>query len=106
MIKIDVKTLIAGLAEKGIDVPTIQRDKMLHFGLGCLSVAAAVLVAVVWKYSPGFAMALAAAAMGAGYEWQQKFRGEGEISIADAAFTAAPGLLAWGAWEAFAYLVG
>jgi len=107
MDKIDVRELINQARDKSgkLKVPRIPRDKKLHFALGILAVFTAVVVAVVWDYAPGFAMALASTAMGVGYEAQQKYRGESGVSVADAIFTAAPGFLAWGgyaAWEAFA----
>ena len=105
MIKIDTKTLIAGLREQGAAIPKIERDKKLHFALGVLAVIAAVVVSAVWQYAPGFALALASTAMGIGYEWQQKFRGEGDVSFWDAAFTAAPGFLVWGIWELSGHLL-
>ena len=108
MEKIDVKALIAQAKLKvgEVNVPRVPRDKKLHLGLGVLAVIAAVVVSAVWQYAPGFALALASTAMGIGYEAQQKFRGEGDVSVWDAAFTAAPGFLAWGAWEAFGRLAG
>jgi len=103
MDKIDVRALINQARDKAGDlkVPRVPRDKKLHFALGILAVFAAVVVAVVWDYAPGFAMTLASTAMGVGYEAQQKYRGESQFSVADAAFTSVVGWLAWGAYAAW-----
>lgn len=77
------------------------KDNLLHLAMGSAVIVAVLLVMAIAKYDIGFALAVATTLTGAAYEAQQKFRGEGEVSMLDAAATAAPGFLAWGALALF-----
>lgn len=79
----------------------ISRDKLLHLAAGTAVVVTVLVVLAVAKHDLGFSLAVAATAVGLANEWQQKFRGEGEFSLLDAAATAAPGFMAWGAFALF-----
>ena len=77
----------------------IPRDKILHLIMGVLAVA--VTYAAVWigQHNLAFALAFVSTMFGAFYEWQQWYRGEGQVDIWDAVATAAPGFVAWGLLE-------
>ncbi|HOX89921.1 MAG TPA: hypothetical protein PLN55_09945 [Burkholderiaceae bacterium] len=79
----------------------IPRDKLLHLAAGAATVVAVLAVLAIAKHDIGFALATAGTLVGLAYEWQQKFRGEGEFSLLDAAATAAPGFVAWGLLASF-----
>lgn len=71
----------------------IAPDKMQHlvWGAGLAGLLGGVLLAARFT-SPGIAIGLGQIALAVGVEWYQKKRNEGQASVADAAFTAAPGL--------------
>jgi len=71
------------------------KDKLQHFIGGCVVVASAFLVLATAQYDTGFSIALATTLVGLGWEFIQKFRGEGTFSLLDAAATAAPGYAVW-----------
>lgn len=75
-------------------------DKRLHLigGFGLLLLLAAVLYAGR-ALGYGWALALGCTALALGVEWYQRFRREGTFSLTDAAWSAAPGVLAGAAWE-------
>ena len=77
----------------------IPRDKILHLIMGVLAVA--VTYAAVWigQHNLGLALAFVSTMFGAFYEFQQWYRGEGQVEIWDAVATAAPGFVAWGLLE-------
>jgi hypothetical protein len=76
---------------------TLPRDKLQHLAMGLG--AAAVTLLAIWlaQWQLGAAVALVCTAFGGFYEWQQGYRGEGQVDLWDAAATAAPGWLAWAA---------
>ena len=74
----------------------IQRDKVLHLALGAIAVVCAL--AGLWvldTWGVGALLAYTSTAVGVLYEAQQKFRGEGQVELLDAAATALPGWVAW-----------
>ena len=76
---------------------TIPRDKIMHAAAGVITLLAGAAVLAVFEFAgPGAAAALATTLVGVGYELQQRLRGDGEPSWADAAVTAAPGWFVWG----------
>ena len=79
----------------------LGKDKLLHLAMGAAVIVAVLAVLAIAKHNIGFALAVATTLTGVAYEAQQKFRGEGEVSVLDAAATAAPGFLAWGALALF-----
>jgi hypothetical protein len=69
-------------------------DKKIHFLFGTLTVAfSLIFLAIDHSFGAGLAIFFATSSVGALYEVQQKIRGEGEPSIADAVATAAPGAI-------------
>lgn len=85
-----------------MNLPTwLPRDKVLHAAMGAATVLALLALLAIAKHDIGFSLAMAGTAVGLAYERQQKFRGEGEFSLLDAAATAAPGYLAWGVLALF-----
>lgn len=85
-----------------MNIPTwIPRDKLMHAAVGLAAVLAVLLVLAVAKHDIGFSLAVATTPLGLGAEGLQKFRGEGDFSLLDAAATAAPGFLAWGVLASF-----
>lgn len=79
----------------------LPRDKALRAAMGLATVAIVLVVLAIAKHDIGFSLAVATTLVGLAYEWQQKFRGEGEFSLLDAAATAAPGYVAWGVLALF-----
>ena len=79
----------------------LPRDKALHAAMGAATVLGVLIVLAIAKQNIGLSLAVAGALVGLAYEYQQKFRGEGEFSLLDAAATAAPGFLAWGVLASF-----
>lgn len=74
----------------------MARDKLLHVLLGLLALACALLALWIYeRFGLGPTMAYTATAVGVLYEVQQKVRGEGQVEVLDAVYTAAPGWLAW-----------
>lgn len=74
----------------------MPRDKVLHLALGAIAVACALPgLRVLDTWGVGALLAYASTAVGVLYEGQQKFRGEGQVELADAAATALPGWVAW-----------
>lgn len=71
----------------------IAPDKLQHlsWGSGLALLLGGVLLAAKFL-SPGVAIGLGQVALAFGVEWYQKRRGEGTPSLADAAFTATPGI--------------
>ncbi len=70
----------------------LAKDKILHVAFGAGSALAAVLIVeVAHRFGLSWAMLLAAAMIGVGYELQQKLRGNGQPSWADALATSAGG---------------
>jgi hypothetical protein len=82
-------------------IEKVPRDKLMHMGMGVATVVGAAVICIVARYNFGFAMAIATTLVGIAYEAQQKYRGEGEPSWADAAATSAPGFVVWGGLEVF-----
>ena len=70
----------------------IARDKVLHAAMGVAVVLGVLLLLLIAKHNTGAALAAATTLVGVAYEGQQKFRGEGEVSLLDAVATAAPGI--------------
>jgi VanZ family protein len=80
-------------------------DKLLHLKLGVpMAIMLAVVVFVAQYAGPGFAVALGAVWLGVGVEMYQKYRNEGEASWADAAASAAAGVVAGLGYELWRYL--
>ena len=79
---------------------SIPEDKRLHLIFGAVAAAGAFVVLLLGHaFGIGPALAFASTAVGVGYEIVQRVRKSGTPSLADAAFTAAPGWLAWaGLW--------
>lgn len=77
----------------------LPKDKLLHAAFGALTAVAVVpLLYITVRFGAAVAMVIAAVMMGVGYELQQKLRGDGEPSWADALATAVGGgLIALGA---------
>lgn len=76
---------------------TIPKDKLQHVALGAIYVAAGFAHSYVAdKYGWGAAAAFDAALGGVAYEVNQRVRGEGEVSVADALASALPGAAVWG----------
>jgi len=73
----------------------IAKDKLQHLAMGLG--AAVVTLLAIWlaQWQLGAALALVCTAFGGFYEWQQGYRGEGQVDPWDFAATAAPGWLAW-----------
>lgn len=74
-------------------------DKILHAAMGIGAVVVTFAAIVIAEHSLGAALALVSTAFGAFYEFQQWYRGEGQVDIWDAVATAAPGFVAWGLLE-------
>lgn len=79
----------------------LPRDKVLRAAMGAATVVGVLAVLAIAKHDIGFALAVATTLVGLAYEWQRKFRGEGEVSVLGAAATAVPGFLAWGVLASF-----
>ena len=78
----------------------IQRDKLLHFGLGCVWLfAAMVSYWVLVLFGIGPFLAYHTTVFGILYEINQLIRKEGQPDLLDAAATALPGFIAWGVLE-------
>lgn len=77
----------------------IPRDKILHIIMGVLAVAVTYVAVWIGQYNLGLSLAFVSTMFGAFYEWQQWYRGEGQVDIWDAVATAAPGFVAWGLLE-------
>lgn len=77
------------------------KDTLWHLAMGVAAVFGTLLLLAIAKHNIGAALAAASTLMGLAYEGQQKIRGEGAPSVLDAAATAAPGFLAWGALALF-----
>lgn len=74
----------------------MPRDKVLHLALGVIAVACAFVgLWVLDTWGVGALLAYTSTTVGVLYEAQQKFRGEGQVELADAAATALPGWVAW-----------
>lgn len=74
----------------------IDKDKLFHASAGAVTVIGAFAVIMLYSaFGWGPAFAFASTAVGIGYEVVQKLRNEGHPDPVDAAFTAAPGWLAW-----------
>lgn len=74
----------------------MPRDKLLHIVLGAIAVACATLgLWVLDAWGIGALLAYTSTTVGVLYEAQQKFRGEGQVELLDAAATALPGWVAW-----------
>jgi hypothetical protein len=74
----------------------LPRDKLLHIGLGCVWLFAAMVsywVLLLWGVGPFLAYHTTVYALL--YEANQAIRNEGQPELLDAAATAAPGWLAW-----------
>lgn len=69
----------------------LPRDKVLRAAMGAATVVGVLAVLAIAKHDIGFALAVATTLV----------RGEGEVSVLDAAATAAPGFLAWGVPASF-----
>ncbi len=70
----------------------LARDYKLHIAFGIAAAASSVLIVIVAeRFGLPWAVFLAAALLGVGYEVQQRMRGEGEASWRDALATAAGG---------------
>ena len=70
-------------------------DKLLHLKLGApLAALLAAVLAVAHYAGPGFAVAAGSVALGVGVELYQRLRGEGTATLADAAASAAVGVVA------------
>jgi hypothetical protein len=79
----------------------IPKDKLLHFGLGCVWLfAAMVSYWVLVLFGIGPFLAYHTTVFGILYEINQLIRKEGQPDPWDAIATAAPGWLAWLALEA------
>lgn len=71
-----------------------HKDKVEHVALGILSLVLATIGLHVYSnYGLGWASAYITTTIGVLYELQQKYRKEGEVSVADAVATALPGWL-------------
>lgn len=79
----------------------IQRDKLLHAGIGAATVLAVLLLLAIAKHNIGISLAVSGVLVGLAYEYQRKLRSEGAFSMINAAATAAPGFVVWGALAAF-----
>ena len=78
----------------------IPRDKLLHFGLGCVWLfAAMVSYWVLVLFGTGPFLAYHTTVFGILYEINQLIRKEGTPDPWDAAATALPGFIAWGVLE-------
>ncbi len=78
----------------------IPRDKLLHFGLGCVWLFVAMVsywVLVLFGIGPFLAYHTTVYALL--YEINQLIRKEGQPDLLDAAATALPGFIAWGVLE-------
>jgi hypothetical protein len=78
----------------------IPPDKLLHFGLGCVWLFAAMVsywVLVLFGIGPFLAYHTTVYALL--YEINQLIRKEGQPDLLDAAATALPGFIAWGVLE-------
>lgn len=82
-------------------LPKIPKDKLMHLATGAAAVLCVLLTMAIAKHNIGLALAAATTLLGLAIEALQKFRGEGEFSLLDAAATAAPGFLAWGVLASF-----
>jgi hypothetical protein len=74
----------------------LPRDKLLHIGLGCVWLFAAMVsywVLLLWGIGPF--LAYHTTTFGLLYEANQAIRKEGQPELLDAVATAAPGWLAW-----------
>lgn len=73
-----------------------MNDKAMHFAMGLLAIAGALLMLLVHeRLGLGAALALTTTLVGVLYEVQQWWRGEGQPDHWDAIATAAPGWIAW-----------
>jgi hypothetical protein len=80
----------------------IPRDKLLHIALGCVWLfAAMVSYWVLVLFGIGPFLAYHTTVFGILYEINQLIRKEGQPDLLDAAATALPGFVAWGALEIF-----
>ena len=78
----------------------IPRDKLLHIALGVLAcICAYVALWVNSLFGLGPMLAYTTTAVGLLYEAQQWYRKEGQPDLLDAAATALPGFIAWGALD-------
>jgi hypothetical protein len=78
----------------------IPRDKILHIALGVVAIVCAMLALLVYAwFGLGPCLAYTTTAVGLLYEAQQAFRKEGQPDLLDAAATALPGFVAWGALD-------
>jgi hypothetical protein len=78
----------------------MPKDKLLHFGLGCVWLFAAMVsywVLVLFGIGPFLAYHTTVYALL--YEINQLIRKEGQPDLLDAAATALPGFIAWGVLE-------
>ena len=78
----------------------LPRDKLLHIGLGCVWLFAAMVsywVLVLFGIGPFLAYHTTVYALL--YEINQLIRKEGQPDLLDAAATALPGFIAWGVLE-------
>lgn len=81
----------------------IPADKADHLKIGAAAALALGAVVLLGKFiGLSWAIGAGAIALGVGYEWTQKRRGEGTVSWLDAGFSAAPGV----ALAALSRLVG
>jgi hypothetical protein len=78
----------------------IPKDKLLHIGLGCVWLfAAMVSYWVLVLFGIGPFLAYHTTVFGILYEINQLIRKEGQPDLLDAAATALPGFIAWGVLE-------
>jgi uncharacterized membrane protein YjjB (DUF3815 family) len=81
----------------------IEQDKRLHLAFGLAAALGAVAVLLIGRHvGAGAALAFASTTVGMAYERVQRIRKSGEPSKLDAAFTAAPGFVAWAVLELLA----
>ncbi|MDP3139803.1 MAG: hypothetical protein Q8N17_26135 [Burkholderiaceae bacterium] len=79
----------------------LTTDEKLHLygGIAIALVLAAMLLAMP-HIGPGFALAFGSVVFGAGVEWYQHIRREGDADILDAMFSSLPGVFVGVAWAA------
>jgi hypothetical protein len=87
-------------------IERIPRDKLQHLAAGLITVLAMAALLYMARHFGLFAtIAAATTLMGGGIELYQWVRKEGQVELADALCTAAPGWLlwaaaaAWGTWR-------